>query len=96
MAISTTQRCVQVVILVERLEQLEDQQGRTAPWQVPPTVLVLLKAIERERARKDGTELPPYTQEELEELRRQDLETVADRGAVGTYRDTAGWQNPEG
>jgi hypothetical protein len=51
--------------------------------------------IARCQARTEGKEPPSYTQEEIEERRRQDLETVAGNGAEASLRASIGWQSPE-
>jgi hypothetical protein len=56
---------------------------------------VLFKAIARDQARKEGEELPPYTQEEIEEMRRDDLEVAAGGDVVGVFRESGGWQFEE-
>jgi hypothetical protein len=47
------------------------------------------------RARIEGEEPPEYSWEEILEMRRQDLETVAGNGAEASLRDSIGWQTPE-
>ncbi len=80
-----------------RLERLEAARGtRKAPYEVPMTTRLYLKAVERYRARENGEDPPAYAQEELEALREHDLETVAGGGAVGSMRASAGWKSPEG
>ena len=51
--------------------------------------------IARHRARIEGEEPPPYTQEEIEERRRWDLEAAVGRGTEAHYRNSPGWQSPE-
>jgi hypothetical protein len=46
-------------------------------------------------ARAEGKEQPPYTQEKILELRRQDLEIVSGTGVEVSLRDSIGWQSPE-
>ncbi len=79
-----------------RLKRLE---GRiTEPnkgWVVPIEVRVLTKAVARHQAHEAGRELPPYTQEEVEEMRQSDIEILAGGGAVGKLRDSKGWQSEE-
>ncbi len=80
-----------------RLKRLEVTRGAgEAPYEVPMTTRLYLKAVERYRAHERGDDLPAYTQEELEALRADDLETVAGGGAVGSMRVSAGWKSPEG
>ncbi len=80
-----------------RLERLEAARGATeAPYEVPMTTRLYLKAVERYRVRERGEEPPAYTQEEWEALHEHDLETVAGGGAVGSMRASAGWESPEG
>jgi hypothetical protein len=54
-----------------------------------------LKMVERYRSRVAGEEVPPYAQEEIEERRRQDLETVSGNGVGAYVRDSPGWQTLE-
>ncbi len=80
-----------------RLERLEAARGAgEAPYEVPMTTRLYLKAVERYRARERGDDPPAYTQEELGALHEHDLETVSDGGAVGSMRASAGWKSPEG
>jgi hypothetical protein len=79
-----------------RLERLEvGAEDRLSGWKVPPEVLVLAKAGERHQAIQEGREPPPYTQEEIEEMRRTDIEIVEGSGAAQHYRDIPGWQSEE-
>jgi hypothetical protein len=80
-------------MLRRRLERLEAADATTQEWSVPPEVNVHLKAVARYRASEEGKEPPPYTREELEEMRRQDLETVA--GGYDDHREGPGWQSEE-
>ncbi len=82
--------------LERRLNDLEARASRTDPRRESPIeVRVLLKAVARHQARERGEELPAYTEEELEEMRREDLDVVAGGGAVGQLRDSPGWREPE-
>jgi hypothetical protein len=63
--------------------------------ETPPEVGVLLKAIARDQARREGKEPPPYTQEEIEEMRRDDMEIAAGGGVVGKLRASVGWRSEE-
>jgi hypothetical protein len=65
-----------------RLERLEAGAGKDAAsrWEVPIGTRVYLKMVERYRSRVASEEVPPYAQEEIEEMRRQDLETVSGNG----------------
>ena len=57
---------------------------------------VYLKTLERYYARTQGKEPPEYSQEEILEMRRQDLEITDGDGGVVTYmRDSPGWQTLE-
>ena len=51
--------------------------------------------VERYRSRVAGEEVPPYAQEEIEEMRRHDLETVSGNGVRAFVRDSPGWQTLE-
>ncbi len=80
-----------------RLERLEAARGaEKAPYEVPLPTRLYLKAVARHQARERGDDPPAYTQEELEALHADDLETVAGGGAVGSMRASAGWKSPEG
>ncbi len=83
--------------LERRLEKLEAgvEKGAASRWQIPSEVLVYTKMCERYRARIEGREPPEYSWEEIEERRRQDLETVAGNGAEASLRNSIGWQTPE-
>jgi hypothetical protein len=70
--------------------ETEARRGET-----PPEVDVLLKAIARHQARVEGKEPPPYTQEEIEKMRRDDLEVIAGGGVVGVFRESRGWLSEE-
>lgn len=50
------------------------------------------KFIERLRAAEEGRELPPYTQEELQLLYKEDLEEASEGGLVSQLRADHGWQ----
>lgn len=69
--------------------------GDSDQWEIPIEVHLLLKDVERHRAREVGEEPPAYTQEELEEMHRDDLETVAGGGVVGQLRSSAGRSSPD-
>lgn len=77
-----------------RLRSLESKASG-AEWEIPIEVRLLLKATQRHQARERGEDPPPYFREELEEMHREDLETVAGGGVVGIFRDSAGWTSPE-
>jgi hypothetical protein len=88
------------VNLKRRLEHLEgqaekmsapDEGGEESYW----AAMVLCKHVERHQARIAGEEPPPYTQEEIEEMRRSDIESVEGRGVVGCLRESTGWQTLE-
>ncbi len=83
--------------LERRLEKLETGAGKDAAsrWEGPIETRVYLTTIARHQARREGKEPPPYTQEEIEEMRRSDIESVEGRGVVGWLRESTGWQSPE-
>ena len=56
--------------LERRLERLEAGAGKNAAsgWEVPIGTRVYLKMVERYRSRVAGEEVPPYAQEEIEEM----------------------------
>jgi hypothetical protein len=82
--------------LERRLERLEGGVEKSASrWQIPFEVLVYTKMCERYRARTEGKEPTEYSWEEIEEMRRQDLETISGKGAEASLRDSIGWQIPE-
>jgi hypothetical protein len=78
-----------------RLEKLEAGVP-SAEWVIPIEVRVYCKALERYQARNDRRDSPPYSQEEIEELRRQDIETVEGQGFTAELHDSPGWQSEEG
>ncbi len=61
--------------LERRLERLETGAGKgtTSRWEAPIGSRAYLTMIARCQARTEGKEPPSYTQEEIEERRRQDL-----------------------
>lgn len=65
--------------LKRRLAGLESRSSG-AEWEIPIEVRLLLKDVERRRAHIAGEEPPAYSPEELEEMYRDDLETVAGGG----------------
>lgn len=75
---------------------LEELEARTSDanseWVIPIEVRILAKAAERRQARNDGREPPPYAQQEIEQIRRYDLEIAAGGGVVGQVQDSVGWQ----
>ena len=83
--------------LERRLGRLEAQAAdASSEWVVPVAVRVLTKAVARHRALEDGREPSPYSQEEVEEMRRDDLGIVADSGGVGgEFRESVGWQSKD-
>ena len=82
--------------LEDRLKRLEVRGAdATSEWIVPIEVRVHLRAVQRYHALEDGRELPPYTQEEVETLRRWDLETVSGSGVEAVFRNDPGWQSEE-
>jgi hypothetical protein len=83
--------------LERRLEKLEAgvEKKSASWWQIPPEVPVYTKMCERRRARTEGKDPPEYTRVEIEEMRRQDLETVSGIGAEAFLRGSIGWQTPE-
>jgi hypothetical protein len=80
----------------QRLGELEARtEAEACRGETPPEMNVLLKAIARDQARKEGKEPPSYTQEEIEEMRRSDLEVAEGGGVVGVFRQSRGWQSEE-
>jgi hypothetical protein len=79
-----------------RLGELEARiQTEARRGETPSEVSVLLKVVARQQAREEGKETPPYTQEEIEEMRRDDLKIAAGDGVVGWLREGAGWRSKE-
>jgi hypothetical protein len=81
----------------KRLEKLEAGAGKgvASRWEVPIETRLYLTLAARYQARAEGKEPPPYTPEEIEEMRRSDIESVEGRGVVGWLRESTGWQSPE-
>ena len=77
------------------LEALEDKAPTNSEWVIPIEVRILTKAVARHHALEDGRKPPPYTSEEIAELRKDDLEIVAGGGVVGACRAAKGWQSQE-
>jgi hypothetical protein len=82
--------------LESRLQRLEEQTEKAnSQWEVPMYTRIYLKHIERHRARKEGHEPPPFTQEEIEYLYQEDLQEAAGEGTTAHYRASPGWQTEE-
>ena len=82
--------------LEERLKRLEDKASTNSEWTIPIEVRVLAKTVARHHALEEGREPPPYSREEVEEMRQDDLEIVAGGGVVGECRNNSkGWERPE-
>jgi len=82
--------------LEERLKRLEDKASTNSEWVVPIEVRLLTKTVARHHALQDSKEPPPYTQEEIEAMRQDDLEIVAGGGVVGECRNNSkGWESEE-
>ena len=76
------------------MKRLEDKAPTNSEWVIPIEVRILTKAVARHHALEDGRKPPPYTSEEIAELRRDDLEIVAGGGVVGECRNNSkGWQS---
>ena len=75
----------------DRLARLEQAIRVSSPQPIPAMYRVLFKATERRKAAARGDDLPPYTDEETEELRNEDLKTVSGGGVVGYLRGSGGW-----
>jgi hypothetical protein len=79
-----------------RLECLEDLAAKKdSEWIVPIEARVHMKAVARHQAREDDKRPPSYTEEEIEAMRRWDLETVEGRGVEAQLRDNPGWKCEE-
>jgi hypothetical protein len=83
--------------LEHRVEKLEAGAGKVAAsrWEVPIETRLYLTRIAGQQARKQGKEPPPYTQEEIEEMRRSDIQSAEWRGVEAQLRESIGWQSPE-
>ena len=81
--------------LEDRLRRLEAEIKPDEPKDAGYMTLVglVVKDMERWRAKQAGEEPPPYTRAEVEERRRQDLKTLA--GDNVGLRDNPGWQSEE-
>jgi hypothetical protein len=81
----------------KRLERLEAGAGEgvASRWEVPIETRLYLTRIARHQARITGEEPPPYTQEEIEEMRRSDIQSAEGRGTEARLRESIGWQSPE-
>ncbi len=77
-----------------RLERLE-ARASVPKWEIPIEVRICLKAVARHRAHERSEELPAYSQEEVEAMRREDFEVACSGGVVGILRDSTGWQSEE-
>ena len=80
-----------------RLEKLKAGVGKSAAsrWEVPIGTRLYLTMVARHQARTEGNEPLPYTQEEIEEMRRSDIQSVEGRGVEAQLRESIGWQSPE-
>ena len=82
--------------LERRLTNLETRaSGADSKWEILMEVRIHLKAVDRHRARENGEDPPPYSQEEIEAMREDDLEVVAGGSVVDHLRDIPGWQSPD-
>jgi hypothetical protein len=81
----------------KRLERLEGGAGKdaTSRSEVPIETCLYLTRVARHQARKEGKEPPPYTQEEIEVMRRSDIQSVEGRSVEAQLRESIGWQAPE-
>ncbi len=81
----------------KRLEKLEAGTGKgtAARWEVPIGTRLYLTMLARSQARAEGKEPPEYSWEEIEEMRRSDIESVEGRGVEAQLRESIGWQSPE-
>jgi hypothetical protein len=52
-----------------------------------------MKASARHQAAEEGKPLPPWSERELLELYRDDLELVNGHGVIELYRTAPGWQD---
>jgi hypothetical protein len=79
-----------------RIERLEAAQSTAVGHEAPSTPIelrVFFSTMERVQAREEGRKPRPYTQEEIEHLRRCDLEIAAGGGVVGWLRQSVGWKS---
>src|SRR5215204_2411807 len=82
--------------LEDRVKRLEVKEAdATSEWVTPIEARVHMKAVARYHALEHGKEPPPYSREEIEAMRRWDLEIVEGRGVRAQLRDSAGWQSEE-
>ena len=67
-----------------RLRRLEEKGASFAKHiaEVRPEVRVVMKAEQRVAAEKAGKPVPPWTEEELNELYREELKTVNGKGVA--------------
>ncbi len=81
--------------LKRRLENLEERNRKAEeePHTLPPEVGVLLALLRRSQARQDGNPVPPFTDAQLGELYRQDVELTGP--SMEKWRATPGWTDEE-
>lgn len=79
--------------LGDELVRLRQQLEAHEPHHIPPEVDVLLALHQRSQARQDGKLVPPFSEAQLEELYRQDLELIGPE--MEWWRTTPGWTNEE-
>jgi hypothetical protein len=76
-----------------RLEQLEAKNGADESHTLPPEVDVVLALHQRYQARQGEKPVPPFTDAQLEELYRQDLEHTGP--TLKEWRTRPGWTSEE-
>jgi hypothetical protein len=79
-----------------RLRQLEARlRDSGATPSTPLELRVYFSTMERLKAREEDRQPRSYTQEEIEHLRRGDLEIAAGGGVVGLLRHSVGWKSDD-
>jgi hypothetical protein len=79
--------------LKRRLEDLEERAANGNRCHLPPEVDLVLALHKRAEDRRDGKPVPPFSEGQLEELYRQDVELTGP--TLEKWRTTPGWTDEE-
>lgn len=79
--------------LGDELAKIRQSLEAEEPHTLPPEVDVLLALLRRSQARRDGITVPPFSDAQLEELYRQDVELTGPN--MEEWRTTPGWTAEE-
>lgn len=77
----------------DELAKLRQKLEVEEPHHIPPELDLLLALHQRSHARRDGKAVPPFSEAQLEEMYRQDLELTG--STMEKWRTTPGWMDEE-